>query len=97
MAIKVSTEVKASFEAEAKKVVGLLKAKNEQFNQEMNAITTFRCLRAAGVEIADDVKNQVLEILHKGGNASANRQAISGTVKGGTTLATDVADELLDM
>jgi hypothetical protein len=109
MAIKVSTEVKALFEAEAKALCNTLKVEYDSFNQELNAITTFRCIRAADKKwpvlttgTKDEVAasqlahtNKVLEILHKGGNSSANRQAISDVAAKKTAAATSIVADLL--
>ena len=92
--INVSTEVKALVESEAKAVCVATKLKNDQFNQEMNAITAFRCLKKSEVVITEQQTQRVLQILHKCGNASALRQAISTEAKK-QGLAVEIANELL--
>lgn len=97
--MQVSTEVRALVEAEAKAVCIATKLRNDQFNQEMNAITAFRALKKIGglkMELDKPTLDKVLQVLHKCSNASALRQAISTEAKKASSVANDIAAELLN-
>jgi hypothetical protein len=94
-AIEVSTEVKALVEKCAKEVCTLVEAKNEQFNQDLNAFTGMKVLKELGVEIPEELKPKVRQALKKLGNSSALRQAITGkkeTTSAGESLAAELAE-----
>lgn len=86
--IEVGTKVKEVMERHALQVCKLTGAKPDSFTQDMNAFTVLRALVELkvipGTIVGDNVvadlepamKAQVLQVLKKGGNASALRQAI---------------------
>lgn len=106
--ITVSTEVKAIVEKHAKAVCAAIRQqkdekgnllnagfKDEQFNQDLNAYAVARSLKEIGVKWDDKIAGKVLEVLKKGGNASALRQAITETAKKQDTIANTVSKALL--
>lgn len=96
--VNVSTEVKAIVERHAKLICEKAAVKLDSFNQDLNAYAVARSLKEIGVTWEDSkaMNEKVLQVLKKGGNASALRQAISETKKK-TEASTEIVDELLNM
>lgn len=92
--ITVSTEVKAMVENEAKAVCNTSKVALDDFNQDLNAITAYRCLLKSGATMPGE-PDKFLQILKKMGNASALRQAITAVEEKKTAVANAIAADLL--
>lgn len=94
--LNVSTDVKALVERHAKLICEKANVKLDAFNQDLNAYAVARSLKEIGVSWDEKLSTKVLQVLKKGGNASALRQAISETKKK-TEASTEIVAELLDM
>lgn len=93
--IEVGTVVKALVEKHALAVCKLSSTKADSFTQDLNAIAIMRALIEIGALEGDidgdvvtytgkpELKPQILQVLKKGGNSSALRQAIMSDKKDG--------------
>lgn len=95
--LNVSTEIKAIVEKNAKLVCDKTQTKHDAFNQDLNAYAIARSLKEIGIDWAEEFNGKVLEVLKKGGNASALRQAISGVNKKQDVASNEIVAKLLDM
>jgi len=95
----VSKSVRAKVEETAKSLCEERDVKYSDFNQNMNALSTYRCLKDAGCDFTkvgskEKIVEVVLGILKVAGNASALKQAIAGEKKSATSVEVDTS--LLD-
>lgn len=93
--VVVPEDVRANVEMEAKSLCEEREVKYEQLNQSMCAVAIARALKSAGADFSkcgktkEEVQGKVFAILKVGSNASALRQAISGSKKSVQVVAMD--------
>ena len=96
--MQVTNEVKALVEAKAVLVCKIAKVANDKFNQELNAYAIKAALVAVGVKFPEDkaALDKAMQVIYKGGNTSALRQAIAAPAKQENVVMNNLLAELME-